>query len=106
MKLPWRRFPHPAVGAAAVPAVAHIARAQAYPTRPVRIIGTFGGGPIDISARLIAQWLSERLGQHFFVDIGDEVIVMSAPGKLVRSSRWKTGPDKRKRPLGSGRCKC
>src|SRR3954462_1656276 len=64
VKLPRRQFLHLAVGAAAVPAVSRIARAQAYPTRPVRIIHGFApGGGADIIARLIGQWLSERLGQ-------------------------------------------
>src|SRR5262245_40166886 len=69
MKLPRRRFLHLAASAAALPAVSRIARAQAYPTRPVRIIvGFAAGGPADIVARLIAQWLSERLGQQFVVE--------------------------------------
>ena len=70
MKLPHRRqFLHLAAGAAALPAVSRIARAQAYPTRPVRIIVGFppGGAP-DIVARLIGQWLSERLGQPFIIE--------------------------------------
>src|SRR5262245_24911715 len=69
MKLPRRRFLRLAASAAALPAVSRIARAQAYPTRPVRIIvGFAAGGPADIVARLIAQWLSERLGQQFVVE--------------------------------------
>src|SRR5262245_17132168 len=69
MKLPRRQFLHLAAGAAALPAVARIARAQTYPSRPVRIIVGFApGGATDIMARLIGQWLSERLGQQFIVE--------------------------------------
>jgi len=69
MKLPRRKFLHLAAGAAALPAVSRIAWAQAYPTRPVRIIvGFSAGGPIDILARLIGQWLSDRLGQPFVIE--------------------------------------
>jgi tripartite-type tricarboxylate transporter receptor subunit TctC len=69
MKLPRRQFLHLAAGAVALPAVSRIARAQTYPTRPVRLIAPAPpGGPIDISARLIGQWLSERLGQPFTVE--------------------------------------
>jgi tripartite-type tricarboxylate transporter receptor subunit TctC len=70
MKFPRRRqFLHLAAGAAALPAVSRIARAQAYPTRPVRVIVPFPpGGNNDLVARLIAQWLSERLGQQFIID--------------------------------------
>src|SRR5262245_6366874 len=64
MKLPRRKFLHLTAGAAALPVFSRIAWAQAYPSRPVRIIiGFAAGGPADIVARLIAQWLSERLGQ-------------------------------------------
>src|SRR5438034_725906 len=69
MKLPRRNFLHLAAGAAALPAVSRIAGAQAYPTRPVRIIAPTGpAGAPDILARLIAPWLSERLGQQFVVE--------------------------------------
>ena len=70
MKLPHRRqFLHLAAGAAALPALSHVARAQAYPTRPVRIIVPVGpAGGTDIMARLIGQWLSERLGQQFIIE--------------------------------------
>jgi tripartite-type tricarboxylate transporter receptor subunit TctC len=69
MKLPRRNFLHLAAGAAALPAVSRIAWAQAYPTRPVRLIVGFpAGGTGDIVARLIGQWLSERLAQPFIVE--------------------------------------
>jgi tripartite-type tricarboxylate transporter receptor subunit TctC len=69
MKLPRRQFLHLAAGAAALPAMSRIARAQAYPTRPVRIIVAYAaGGPNDLFARLISQWLSDRLGQQFIVE--------------------------------------
>src|SRR6266403_356794 len=69
MKLPRRNFLHLAAGTAALPALSRIARAQAYPTRPVRIIvGFAAGGGYDIVARLIGQWLSERLGQSFVIE--------------------------------------
>jgi tripartite-type tricarboxylate transporter receptor subunit TctC len=69
LKLPRRKFLHLAAGAAVLPAVSHIARAQAWPTRPVRIIvGLAPGGSNDILARLMGQWLSERLGQPFIIE--------------------------------------
>jgi tripartite-type tricarboxylate transporter receptor subunit TctC len=69
MKLPRRYFLHLAAVAAALPAMSRIARAQAYPTRPVRIIVAYAtGDPNDLFARLIGQWLSERLGQQFIVE--------------------------------------
>ena len=70
MKLPHRRqFLHRAAGAAALPAVSRIARAQAYQSRPVRIIAAAApGGAPDIVARLIGPWFSERLGQQFVVE--------------------------------------
>jgi tripartite-type tricarboxylate transporter receptor subunit TctC len=70
MKLPHRRqFLRLAAGAAALPAVSRFARAQAYPARPVRmIVGFAPGGGVDITARLIGQWLSERLGQQFLIE--------------------------------------
>src|SRR5262245_18283957 len=84
MKLPRRKFLHLAAGAAALPALSRIARAQAYPSRPVRLIAATGpGGAPDILARLLGQWLSERLGQQFVTEnrpgggntIGTEVVV-------------------------------
>ena len=66
MKLARRTFLHLAAGAAALPAVSRIARAQAYPSRPVRVIVPYApGGQTDVVARLIAQKLSDRLGKQF-----------------------------------------
>src|SRR5262245_7399538 len=88
MKLPRRQILQMAAGAAAVPALLHFARAQTYPTRPVRLIVPFGsGGGTDIVARLIGQWLSERLGQQFVIEnrpgaggnLGTEAVVRAAP---------------------------
>jgi tripartite-type tricarboxylate transporter receptor subunit TctC len=84
MKIPRRGFLHLAAGAAALPAISRIARAQTYPTRPVRIVVGFpAAGGSDVIARLIGQWLSERLGQQFVIDnrpgagsnIGTEAVV-------------------------------
>jgi tripartite-type tricarboxylate transporter receptor subunit TctC len=88
MKLPRRNFLHLAAGAAALPAVSRFAWAQAYPTRPVRIIVGFApGGATDIMARLMGQSLSERLGQQFVIEnrpgaasnVGTEAVVNAAP---------------------------
>src|SRR5215468_7191198 len=88
MNLPRRKFLHMAGGAAALPLVARLARAQAYPSRPVRwIVGFAPGGGNDIVARLMGQWLSERLGQPFVIDnrpgaganIATEAVVNAAP---------------------------
>jgi tripartite-type tricarboxylate transporter receptor subunit TctC len=88
MKFPRRRFLHLAAGAAALPAVSRIARAQTYPTRPVRLIVPYApAGGTDILARLAGQRLSEQLGQQFIVEnrpgggtnIGTEVVVRSPP---------------------------
>jgi tripartite-type tricarboxylate transporter receptor subunit TctC len=69
LKFSRRRFLHLAVGTATLAAAARIAFAQAYPTRPVRIVvGFTPGGSTDIGARLIGQWLQERLGQPFVIE--------------------------------------
>jgi tripartite-type tricarboxylate transporter receptor subunit TctC len=69
VKLSRRTFLHLAAGAAALPAVSRIARAQTYPTRPVRLIAPFpAGGIVDLYARLMGQWLSDRLGQPVIVE--------------------------------------
>ncbi len=88
MKLPRRGFLQLAAGAAALPALPSIAKAQTYPARPVHLVCPFAaGGPNDITARLIGQSLSEQLGQPFVIDnragaggnIGTEVVVRAAP---------------------------
>jgi tripartite-type tricarboxylate transporter receptor subunit TctC len=88
VKLPRRQFLHLAAGAAALPAASRMAGAQTYPDRPVRLIVTTpAGGSPDIIARLVGQWLSERLGQPFIVDnrtgasgnIGTEIGVRAPP---------------------------
>src|SRR5258708_32540299 len=88
MKILRRRFLELAVGVTALPAAARIASAQAYPTRPVRIVvGYAAGGGTDIVARLMGQWLSERLGQQFVIEnrtgaatnIGTEAVVRAPP---------------------------
>ena len=88
MKLPRRKFLRLAAGATALPALPRIAGAQAYPIRPVRLIVSYAaGGGTDIVARLIGQWLSERLGQPFIVEnrpgagsnIATEAVVRAPP---------------------------
>ena len=88
MQLPRRRLLHLAAGVAALPAVSRVARSQAYPTRPVRIIVGFAPGQaIDVTTRLVGQWLSDRLGQQFIIEnrpgaggnIGTEVVVRAPP---------------------------
>ena len=88
MTLPRRKFLHLAAAAAALPVLSRTARAQAYPTRPVRIVVGFApGGNADILARLLGQWLSERLGQPFIVEnkpgaatnIANEMVAKAAP---------------------------
>jgi tripartite-type tricarboxylate transporter receptor subunit TctC len=86
MKLPRRNFLHLAAGAAALPAVSRLAWAQAYPTRPVRIIvGAAPSGSFDIMARLIGQRLSEQLGQPFVIDNRPGAVGNIATEAVVRS---------------------
>ena len=69
MKLPRRTFLHLAAGAAALPAFSRVATAESYPSRPVRlVVGFAAGSTTDILARLMGQWLSERLGQQFIIE--------------------------------------
>src|SRR5215475_5083153 len=88
MKFPRRNFLHLAAGAAALPALSRIAKAQTYPSQPVRIIvGLPAGTATDILARLVGQSLSERLGKQFIVEnrpgaggnIGTEAVVRASP---------------------------
>src|SRR5262249_46221064 len=89
MKLPRRKFLHLAAGAAALPAVSHIAWAQIYPTRPVRIVVGFPAGfSPDIVARLVGQSLSERLGQQFVVENRP-----GAAGNLATEAVVRAPPD-------------
>ena len=82
-----RRFLHLAAGAAALPAVSRVAWAQAYPARSVRVVvPVAAGGANDVTARLVGQWLSERLGQQFFIEnrpgagtnVGTEAVIRAS----------------------------
>src|SRR6516162_551470 len=88
MKLPRRQFLHLAAGAAALPVLPRVAKAQAYPTRPVHWIVSFAaGGPNDIVARIVGQYLSDHLGQQFVIEnrtgaggiVGMQSALSSAP---------------------------
>ena len=92
MKLPRRQFLHLVAGAAALPAMSRLARAQAYPARPVRLlIGFAPGGTQDVIGRLLGQWLTERLGQQFIIEnrpgaasnIAAEAAIRSPPFKAI-----------------------
>jgi tripartite-type tricarboxylate transporter receptor subunit TctC len=89
LKVPRRNFLHLAAVAAALPALSRIATAQTYPSRPVRIIVGFPpAGATDITARLIGQWLSERLGQQFVIESRP-----GAGGNLATEAVAKASPD-------------
>jgi tripartite-type tricarboxylate transporter receptor subunit TctC len=89
MKLPRRRFLHLAAGAAALPAVSLIARAQAYPTRPVRAVVAFApGGVTDTFARLMAQKLTEQFGKQVYVEN-----IAGASGNIGTGQVAKAAPD-------------
>jgi tripartite-type tricarboxylate transporter receptor subunit TctC len=104
MKLPRRKFLHLAVGVAALPATSRAALALDYPTRPVHLLVGFPpGGSVDINARLIGQWLSERLGQQFIVEnrpgagsnIATEVVARARPDgytllEISSPNAWNT----------------
>jgi tripartite-type tricarboxylate transporter receptor subunit TctC len=105
MTLPRRQFLHLAAGAAALPFAPHVARAQAYPTRPITIVDTFPpGGSTGILARIVADRLSQTLGQQVVVDqrggaggtIGARQVARSAPDgytlMLGFTSNLATGP--------------
>lgn len=88
MKLCRRQFLHFAAGGVTIPAVSTIARAQAYPIRPIHLVVGFPpGGPTDVFARLMGQWLSERMGQPFVIEnrpgagsnLGTEAVIRSPP---------------------------
>src|SRR6266446_3327134 len=89
MKLPRRQFLHLATGAAALPALSHIANAQSYPTRPVRVIVPFApAGPTDVFARLLAQEMSEHFGRQFYVEN-----LPGAGGNIGTGQAAKAAPD-------------
>src|SRR5262249_5785753 len=89
MKLPRRNFLHLAAGAAALPATVRIARAQTYPTRPVRWIVSFAaGGPNDIVARIVGHYLSDHLGQQFVIENR-----AGAAGSVGMQSALNSAPD-------------
>src|SRR5215813_14725833 len=88
MKISRRKFLHLAAGSGAFPVLSHSARAQAYPSRPVRVIVPFAAaGPNDIVARVIGQWLTEHFGHPFVIEnrpgaasnLGTEIVVRAPP---------------------------
>ena len=89
MTLPRRKFLHLAAGAAALPAISRIARADTYPSHPVRIlVGFAAGSTTDILGRLIGQWLSQRLGQQFIIENRP-----GAGGNIAAEEMIKSAPD-------------
>jgi tripartite-type tricarboxylate transporter receptor subunit TctC len=89
MKLPRRQFLHLTAGAIAAPAVSRAAFAQAYPSRPVRVlVGQAAGSSSDITARLIGQWVSQRLGQQFVVEVRP-----GAAGNIATEAAANAAPD-------------
>jgi tripartite-type tricarboxylate transporter receptor subunit TctC len=89
MRLPRRRFLHLAAAFATLPAFPRMARAQSYPTRPVRVIVPYSpGGPTDVCARLVAQKLSDRLGKQFYVED-----IVGAGGNIGTGQAARTAPD-------------
>src|SRR5437879_11892811 len=89
MTIPRRRFLRLAAGAVALPAVSRVARAQAYPTRPVRIVvGFAAGGPPDVCARIVGEHMSRTLGQQFIVEN-----VVGAGGTTGSSRAMRAAPD-------------
>jgi tripartite-type tricarboxylate transporter receptor subunit TctC len=89
MKLPRRQFLHLAAGAAALPVVSRVARAQAYPSRPVRVVVPFApGGPTDIFARLMGQKMSQQFGKQFYIEN-----VAGASGNIGTAQVAKAAPD-------------
>jgi tripartite-type tricarboxylate transporter receptor subunit TctC len=89
VKLPRRKFLHLAAGAAALPAVSRIARAQTYPSRPARLLlGFAAGGGTDVAARIMAEWLSQQFGQQFVVENR-----LGMAGNLVNQAVVNSLPD-------------
>ena len=105
MKLPRRKFLHLAAGIAALPAVSRVARAQTYPSRPVRLFEGFGGGSTaDIGARLIGRWLSERLHEPLSW-LGLEAHIEGAGRPHLDSEHFRFAPRTCGPPAAGWRCR-